>query len=796
MRQKTILSVPILLSLFFCLYQNIGSAQQNTGSHIPGYGSVKGQVTTSGGDPAAAVTVSIKKLDRHTITDASGNFSFSKVPVGDYVLEISVVGYQTASRELSVKKGEATTALIGLELSASELEHVTVIGSVANKFVTKQSEYIARLPLKNLENPQVYHTVGRIVMDEQLSVERTDIYRNIPGAVPNFSAGGSQGLSLRGFSGTVGMRNGMATSAIVPLNPIILERVEAIKGPSGTLFGSNRNTSFGGVFNYVTKKPYDHFGGEVSLTGGSFNFVRVTADVNAPVSADKKLLFRLNTGFQSAGSFQDQGYNKNFTIAPALRYQLSDRATLDLEAELTRGNYTTTAISISSAALSSLSARNFKELRLPYKTSLINNGVDVSNGINNVQARLTYKISPAWRSETNYLYSEGFYNHLLWTTLNFLTDSTIARAMRNQTPETFGNIEMQQNFIGDFLIGTLRNRVVIGLDYNHNYYELNRAVFTFDTVNLNHATPAMSPQEISERSLAKGFSATTNSADNYSIYISDVLNFTDQLAAMLSVRGDRYSTRGAYSIATGKYAGGYHQNAVSPKFGLVYQVIKDQVSLFANYMNGFANLAPAVQPDGSILKLKPQYANQFEGGVKIDALHHRLNATLNYYRIDVTNSVRQEIRDNQAFSVQDGTQLSRGFEAELIANPLNGLNINAGYAYNKNTYEKATAALQGKTLPASPKHVGNLWASYFLTRGAIKGFGLGLGANYVSDSWFEPTNNFAVPAYTLLSAALYYDHPKYRITIKGNNLLDQKYWNATGMAQKPINFLASIAVKL
>ncbi len=55
-------------------------------------------------------------------------------------------------------------------------------------------------------------------MKEQVVIERTDIYHNISGAVPNFAAGGSQSLSMRGFAGTISMRNGMATSAIVPLN--------------------------------------------------------------------------------------------------------------------------------------------------------------------------------------------------------------------------------------------------------------------------------------------------------------------------------------------------------------------------------------------------------------------------------------------------------------------------------------------------------------------------------------------------------------------------------------------------
>src|SRR3546814_7280765 len=44
---------------------------------------------------------------------------------------------------------------------------------------------------------------------------------------------------------------------------------------------------------------------------------------------------------------------------------------------------------------------------------------------------------------------------------------------------------------------------------------------------------------------------------------------------------------------------GFKQTSLAPKLGLVYQVVPQQVSLFGNYMSGFQNVAPVVQPDGS-----------------------------------------------------------------------------------------------------------------------------------------------------------------------------------------------------
>src|SRR5690606_11798526 len=130
-----------------------------------------------------------------------------------------------------------------------------------------------------------------------------------------------------------------------------------------------------------------------------------------------------------------------------------------------------------------------------------------------------------------------------------------------------------------------------------------------------------------------------------------------------------------------------------------------------------------------------------------------------------------------------------------IANPVSGLNLVAGYAYNENTYTKSSTVQEGKRVTASPTNVANLWVSYFITSGKVKGIGFGIGGNYVSDSWFDVANLMVLPGYTLLNAALYYDQPKFRISLKGNNLLNEEYWNSTGTPQKTLNVMASVAVK-
>lgn len=217
--------------------------------------------------------------------------------------------------------------------------------------------------------------------------------------------------------------------------------------------------------------------------------------------------------------------------------------------------------------------------------------------------------------------------------------------------------------------------------------------------------------------------------------------------------------------------------------------------LFGNYMNGFVNLAPVTQPDNTVLVLKPQYGNQWEGGVKFDLFNTQLNGSVSFYNIDVTNSTRTELVNGLNFTRQDGTQRSRGVEAEVIASPLKGMTIVAGYGYNENKYLNSTNALKGKTVIFSPNHIGNIWMSYTAPSGKIKGLGIGGGVNYTGAAWFDAANSFRMPAYTLLSGTVFYDAPKFRIGVKGNNLSNERYWNNNGTPQKPANFITSVAFK-
>lgn len=804
------------LLLAFCLViGHLASfAQQGIGSAI-----IKGSVKTKDGKPAEFVTVTLKG-NKAAQVDAKGNYVIKDLKAGSYTLIASYVGLAPQQREITLKDGETQQHDFVLLESNQQLEEVVVNGGSTNKFSVKKTTTSAKMPLGNLENPQIYTTIPKTLLTEQMVTEFSLSLKNSPGVYKiqnnrGINSDGASFYTMRGFRTEAAFVDGVPSQTNGEIEPANIERVELIKGPSGTLFGG-AVVSFGGLINIVTKKPLDTLGGEVNYTTGSYGLNRLSADIYGPVNNQKKLLFRLNAAYQNQGSFQDAGFKKSIFIAPTLEYRASERLNISLTASFYSLEGTTPS-TIFLNRVRPYIATTPSELNFDWKRSFTSNDMVMKNPTVNIKGQINYKLSDNWTSQTIYSAntrrSDGFYVYafLRGTTSDEMLERNVSLQNTLNTATDF-----QQNFIGDFKLLGLRNRMVVGFDYlNQTVNNDNSPYIVFDNVSgRNPADPnyvKLSKSAVEARLAASTAAPTKNStkANIYSAYASDVLNVTDRLMAMLSLRVDRFQNRGTLNQATNSIAANsqYMQTSISPKLGLVYQILPDRISIFGNYMNGFANVPPVTQPAGSNVSgtLKPQHANQYEGGVKTDLFQGKLSFTASYYDISVTNMTRAEevnvAGTNYLVTVQNGTQKSKGIELELIANPAAGLNIIAGYSYNDSKLTKSTVALEGRRPPsAGPATLINSWISYTIPSGTYKGLGLGTGVNYIGKHMSgnsAVTNVFTLPSYTLVTTTLFYDQPKYRIGLKVDNLTDERYFTGQGTlsVQPPRTIAAGLTFK-
>ncbi len=795
--------LPLLLLLPF-LFAGLAFGQD---------GVIKGVVKTADGQGAEWVTIGIKGTGRGTATGASGAFQLKRIAAGTYILTATSVGLEPQEQPVTVTAGATVTINFVLKENAAQLKEVVVPYDRSDKVNT----IVAKMPLKNLENPQVYNSVSIETIRQQGIVNYDDALRNVPGIARTWESTGRGGdgaayFALRGFEAQPSLINGLPGLTAGNLDLANVEEIQVIKGPSATLFGG-ATYAYGGMINTITKKPYADFGGAVSYTAGSFGLNRVTADVNAPLSKTEKIALRINTAYHTENSFQDAGFKKSFFFAPTLSYEVNDRLSFLVMTEILQEERAVAPIFFHSDRANPLLYRDIAALNLDNRQSFMSNDLSLKNPRFNLQAQMLYKLSDNWSSQTvvsrGSVKSDGYYSYI-WD--DDYGDNYFSQYFHKEM-QTTTTTDIQQNFNGDFKIGQMRNRLLVGLDYfNRNVVNNGSGWATVRHVTpqqaevqyINPATgdtvaPVYLSRALVDQALAgTGASKSNISNSSYSAYVSDVLNLTPSLMAMVGLRADYFVSKGEKSTTEDDF----NQFAVSPKFGLVYQPVLDKVSLFANYMNAFVNVAPQTISDADgknprVQSFKPEHANQWEAGVKTSLFADKLGITASYYDIRVADRVYPDPA-NPNNSLQGGEVGSKGFEIDLNAHPIPGLQLIAGYSHNttkitkgnnEDFYNEPGRAPGGQ----GPQDQANFWVNYRFGKGALRNFGLGFGGNYagtykVIDN--SVTGVFNLPAYTLVNAAVSYSAAHYRIAFNLNNITNTTYyigyWSVN--PQRPRNF--------
>jgi iron complex outermembrane receptor protein len=874
----------IILILTLLLLTNLTFSQNAT---------ITGTVTDNNQAALLGVNVYLKNTTKGTQTNENGDFEITNLENGDYILSISYLGFKTREIQLSVSNNqninlETITLYEGNEI----LSEVIVEGERRNKFSRKKTAYVSKLPLKDLENSAVYTTVTNELLESQIVTNFDDAMKNATGIAKLWeSTGRSPGegtayFSTRGFSVQPQLVNGMPGFTFSAVDPSYIERIEVIKGPSATLFGSTV-TSLGGLINVVTKKPFEGFGGSVSYTAGSFGLNRVSADINTPLGSSDNIFFRMNASYLTQDSFQDTGFRKTFFVAPSLSYRVNNHLNLSFGIEYSNTEQTNPSMLFLRRGLPLVST-NVDELGVDPDKSFTSDDVSLTSPIFNTRAIADYKISDQWTSQTvfasTHSEAKGYYQYLIdgasaafFTIPDLLGDAAafvqpdldlilgesglllqqdaFARLYDKRDADAT-RVNIQQNFTGDFKLGNVRNRLILGLDYvsreensrnqSGNPVLAQNSQFPNIVNTFNFASPgagdAFAAQLATFPYFDGFFSANgdiiptsftpnatysvtnaeldtifnqipinniSTSSQTFAVYASDVVNITENLTVNLGLRLDYFDQDGNDNDPLDDYT----KTTLSPNAGIIFQPIPNKLTLFTNYQTGFINNDPSVNVDGTVDTFDPTKAIQFEAGIKTNFFNGKLNLGASYYNITVEDFIGS---DPNAILFPESLILneskSEGVELEVNANPLSGLNIRASYAYNDSKITDAFSRTTGiqydeiqdrRPESAGPKTLYNFWADYKLINSSNKFLqNLGLGAGFNGASEHLTVNNsvtgiFTLPSYTIYNASIYYDAKKYRVGIKINNLTDVTYYNgwSTVNAQAPRAFLGTLQYK-
>ncbi|MCR5861545.1 TonB-dependent receptor [Flavobacterium sp. J372] len=211
-------------------------------------GSIAGRVTENG-RPVPAATVIVVPSGITTATDEDGEFIIKQLQAGVYEIIVTSVGLQTNRQKITVVAGKMANLNFKMQEEGTELEEVVVTGTM--KEMTRSESPI---PVEII-TPKLFKKNPTATLFEAMGM--------INGVQPqlNCSVCNTGDIHINGMEGpyTMILIDGMpivsALSTVYGLNGIpnsIVERIEVVKGPGSSLYGSE---AMGGIINVITKNP-------------------------------------------------------------------------------------------------------------------------------------------------------------------------------------------------------------------------------------------------------------------------------------------------------------------------------------------------------------------------------------------------------------------------------------------------------------------------------------------------------------------------------------------------------------
>lgn len=246
------------VALLLLAFAGSGEATGQTGS-----GELSGRVLDAmRGEPVEGAVVTVTGPTEVTVlTNRDGRWTAGQVGAGEYVVSAAHLGFAEESLVVEVGQGGAEIAL-RLQARALPLEQVVVTASRREQRladVAVATEVVTRADLER-------SGVGDL---SQVLVERLGI--QLDGGVPAGEGVMVQGLSservlvLVDGQPVVGRIGGNLDVSRLPLAAV--ERVEVVKGPQSSLYGSE---AMGGVINVITRSPAaESWRGSFEMTAGT-----------------------------------------------------------------------------------------------------------------------------------------------------------------------------------------------------------------------------------------------------------------------------------------------------------------------------------------------------------------------------------------------------------------------------------------------------------------------------------------------------------------------------------------------
>jgi len=222
---------------------------------------------TATGNPIPGATIRIKNTSAGAVSDNNGKYTVKQLPAGKHTVEVSSIGYQAFSQQVTLAAGQSLTVNFQLEEPVSGLQEVQVYGKTPAQVLKEQA-----FTVNAIDTRQYANTTADL---NQILSRSTGVRVREQGGVGsdfNFSINGLSGKSVKYFIDGIPldvMGSAMSLNNI-PVN--LAKRVEVFKGVVPVDFGSD---ALGGIVNVVTNQNISKYL-DASYSYGSFNTHRAS----------------------------------------------------------------------------------------------------------------------------------------------------------------------------------------------------------------------------------------------------------------------------------------------------------------------------------------------------------------------------------------------------------------------------------------------------------------------------------------------------------------------------------------
>ncbi len=625
-----------------------------------------GKVVDTNNQPLEQATIQSKSNLQHAIvTDRDGAFSI-KIE-GNPLVIVKYIGHQTVTKMLSSGQN-----IIVLPFDDEILDEVVISASRETQERKEVPASISVISSKNIQEtkalgidqlvndvPGVLMSTSRVASNEQhfMSVRSPISTRSLFLYVED-------GLPIRPTA--VFNHN-----ALLEMNDVAFDRLEVLKGPSSSIYGSE---AVGGSFNFITKTPTKDFTGQLGFQINDMGLKRYELELSQ--YAGEHVGFYLGTHYvhRVDGPVQHSDYEKfaltfkNVNhLSPSLQWTnvfdiidyRSDMAGSISESDYQGGNYE------SDQTFTERDAFSFR-FRSTLDKRWSNKNKTVFNFIyrNNVMAQTpSYRIRQFRESGQLTGFGRGEVNENAFYSLVNLVQHKIDFDFANSS----------------LIIGA-------SMDYSPQDYEAETIGVTVDT------------------STGQNIGYTLNSGEYILNYDASILNYAGyfqyeidpienlKVSASLRYDGFDYDYNNLVDGIAGPRDSKNTYNNVSPKLGVNYNV-SDQLGLYANYSNGFTPPQTStlyrnsfVGVGGDVFDLKPSSYDNYEIGSYF-RMSNTLKADVAIYILEGKNTlVTLRDENDEFFNANAGKTRSYGVEYGIKYTPIKALSISHNGSFAKHRY--------------------------------------------------------------------------------------------------------------